>query len=84
MIALTIQIIQLPNSALMPSKLICLKKGSIEVLSLFVWKKCSYFNIFLTFASGMSLLYFSVKSRICLNEPHETVVRIRGLREPNL
>lgn len=40
--------------------------------------------IFLTFAFGMSPLYFSVKSRICLNEPHETVIRIRGLREPNL
>lgn len=35
--------------------------------------------IFLTFASGMIPLNFSVKSRFCLNEPHETVIRIRGL-----
>lgn len=84
MIALTIQVIQLPNYVLTPSKLICLKKRSIEVLSLFVWEKIVLILIFLTFAFGMSPLYFSVKSRICLNEPHETVIRIRGLREPNL
>lgn len=42
------------------------------------------FSYFLTFTSDVSPIYFSVKYRICLNEPQKTHERFGGLREPNL